>query len=379
MKIGLINLVVDTNYGGNLQRYALYQTLTGMGHEVEYVFTYRRPYIPSGFKKFFIYAKRIISKFIFGKSLVVFREKLIESDYDKQLPVFYGFIEQNIHTFKKKFEEYDNFQELNQANFDAFIVGSDQVWRSSPARNISHYFLDFICSNDHVRKICYAISFGTKDGGFTEKQISDCGLLFRKFDYVSYREKNGLLLERKFRWTCKHQSQVVIDPTLLLQRKDYDILIDDNRTTTFNGIFYYILDFDEKKGSLVDRVSKLLKTDSYGITTLFPNYPDDKNFVLPSVEQWVRYIRDARFVITDSFHGTMFCIIYNKPFAMILNEDRGIERYSPILEDLNLTDRIIKNYSEVDFIINNIDWDFVNLRLQSLREKSLFFLHKSLA
>ncbi len=387
MRICLINLVIDTNYGGNLQRFALCRFLTKIGHDVTYIPTYSKRYIPSGLKKYLIYLKRFFSKLIGKYHNPINLEKRIEREYAIQMPQIINFIKTYIPCYKKAFTEsdgiYEDMKELNNENFDAFIVGSDQIWRSSPKRNIEHFFLDFI-HNEKARKIAYAVSFGDNGEGYTHSQITNCGNLIKKFNGISFRENAGLDIAIRFNWTLPNKVPIVLDPTLLLTPNDYNLLLNNSTIKESKHIFCYILDINEQKRELITKISSIINKNVIIIDSLFPNINNDKEIIkLPSIETWLSLVKGADFVITDSFHGTMFSILFNRPFITVLNKNRGTERYQPILHKLKLDNRLLseEQLSSIskDYITEPINWDYINQVLETERKISTEFLNSQLS
>lgn len=373
MKIALINLVIDTNYGGNLQRFALCKVLQNLGHDVIYIVTYPQVAQPSFIKKLLIFCKRIILK-LKNKDICIFHEHEISKDYRIQMRDINRFLHENIPCYHKSFLEFDDFTELNSSNFDAFLVGSDQVWRSSNERNIEHYFLDFV--NNNTKKIAYAASFGNGGKGYTPQQIIKCKELISHFSAISVRENSGIDAIKEFKWNTSCDINITLDPTLLLSKERYTELFSRKKLKQKYGLFYYILDFNEEKNDLVSKISQELNLETYGISTLFPNYNKKTKIINPSIEQWIKYICDAEFIITDSYHGTLFSIIFNKPFISIINSARGFDRYYPLIEILGLNQNLISTPTQIPDLkkIINFDWGYTNNKLDELRKKSLAFL-----
>jgi exopolysaccharide biosynthesis predicted pyruvyltransferase EpsI len=111
-----------------------------------------------------------------------------------------------------------------------------------------------------------------------------------------------------------------------------------------------------------------------------PKGKNIEDYVVPPVEGWIKGFYDAEFVVTDSFHGVIFSIIFNKPFIAIGNEERGISRFTSILKQFDLEHRLIIGYDQLnnDLILENIDFDVINSKLKDLKAKSLLFLKKNL-
>ena len=386
MKIALINLVVDTNYGGNLQRYALCKVLNRMGHDVFYIPTYSKLVYPHGVKAFLIYTKRRIHNIFSKNKKNVFLERDTAREYVIQLPQVEQFIEKNIPCYNRVYGENDNMSDLNRYGFDAFLVGSDQVWRSSSKSNIEHFFLDFVSTNQ--KKIAYAVSFGNDGSSYTKKQIINCGKLYKHFDAISFREETAFKITNKFKWNNKNEPSLVLDPTLLLNKEAYTSLIDESSVIGKKGIFCYVLDMNSDVKKLIDFVVAKKQLPYFLVDTLFPNrdHPKNKEYLMnPSIGQWLKNISEADFIITDSFHGTMFSLIFNKPFITIVNAKRGRERYFPLIKNIGLNNRLVNDLQHIDWreiehvIQRNINYDYVHRKIDEERVRSINFLKNNLS
>jgi len=128
---------------------------------------------------------------------------------------------------------------------------------------------------------------------------------------------------------------------------------------------------------LVDKLTEKTKLRKKYIMdpVLWKNF----DYQLPSIEKWLRGIYDSKMVITDSFHGMVFCIIFNKPFWVIINKDRGAERFESLLSFLHLENRMITNESDFDFRYNeDINWQNVNNVIEKMKIESINFLKEAL-
>ena len=187
-----------------------------------------------------------------------------------------------------------------------------------------------------------------------------------------------------FGWKLPSKNEITLDPTLLLDKEIYKKIIASSTTEEQNGLFCYVLDNTQEKSLFLHFCAQQLNMPYYQISSISPNIgaKGNKPILNPSIEQWLRNFADAKFVITDSFHGTMFSIIFNKPFYVIGNEKRGIERYSPILEKLGLKNRFILEKDLCDgclsLDVNEINWDTVNRIIAEEKKKSVDFLKRSL-
>ena len=160
---------------------------------------------------------------------------------------------------------------------------------------------------------------------------------------------------------------LVLDPTLLLKKSDYLVLCENVSVKQSRYLCAYILDLSDEKINLIRRIADRKNLE----LRLFTAH--DKLSL--SVEEWLCNFRDASFVVTDSFHGTVFSIIFEKNFIVLPNEDRGADRFVSLLSVFELSDRI---YKENEFKEDEIQWDKVNEIILSLREDSLCYLKKNI-
>ena len=265
--------------------------------------------------------------------------------------------------------------------FDAYIVGSDQVWRPIYSYGISNYFLDFTVGKD-VKRIAYSASFGTDQWEFTTEQTAVCSELAKQFDAISVREDSGVGLCRKY---LNIDAVQMPDPTLLLDKNDYLEIIKNDcpENSHSGGIFTYILDDSEIKRSIVQKVSSKLKLNSFSVMpqAQFKNVGRKgiEKCIYPPVAEWLQGFADADFVVTDSFHGTVFSIIFNKPFISIANGKRGTSRFTSLLKTFGLEDRLIYWDKDLkDCLLSDIDFAGINTVHKKKREEALKFLTNSL-
>jgi len=380
MKIALINLVIDNNYGGNLQRYALCKALQKEGHEVEFVKRFSVQYYSKFPKNVIKYGIRFLKKIFMDRNTVVFEERLREWDNILQMSQTLSFIDKNIPCYKKEFYPGDSLTELNNSGFDAIVVGSDQVFRAPYNRSKENFFLGFI-NNPSIRKIAYGASFGNSGEDYTSDLIMNCGRDIRKFYNVSVREKSGIDIFKIFGWETRNNPRLVLDPTLLLAASEYENLIDNDYFVN-NGVFCYILDMTEEKLSFIKEISQKLSKSYSIIDGLFPNLQRGTfkhPILLPTIGQWLAQIKKADFIITDSYHGTIFSILFNKPFCSIVNCNRGRERFSFLEEEFGLSGLFVELPSKFDIERPfQIHWKNVNDKISKIKSESISFLKDSL-
>lgn len=354
MKIALLNLQYDTNYGGHLQRYALMTVLQRMGHDVTHL-NLRFNFNPAPwYKKPFRTVKRSLRNLLKGGETDIFLERNAQKRYEKACAVTDPFYNRYI----KHTGVIDDKEQLcHELGYDAYLVGSDQVWRKSIADfyGIETYFFDFLPETISSRRVAYGVSLGTDENELTEDDLKVLTPLYKLFSAVSVREDSGLSLLKNYAWDNPVPS-LVLDPTLLLTSTDYQEIINDGTTHPSEGnMFCYILDpTDDKKIIITDY------EQSKGLTPFYAS--DDLSHKLP-VQQWLRSFSDSEFVITDSFHGMVFSIIFNKPFKLIYNTFRGNARFDSLMRQL----QIPANTEE-------INWEVVDNNLDKMRRVSVDFL-----
>ena len=371
MRIGILTLPLHTNYGGILQAYALQTVLERMGHEV-HVIEKKRHLLSMPIQKMpFCYGKRIVKNIIGRKCPIFYEQK-----YNREQPI----IRQNTDKFIKKYihiAEYDDFSDIKESEYDAIVVGSDQIWRPKyfGLNQIENAYLKF-AEDWNIKRIAYAASFGTDEWEYNSKQTSECGRLLRMFDAVSVREDSGADL-CKIHFGVK--AQHVLDPTMLLNREDYIKLFEAADTPKSKGnLLCYILDETEEKKALIKRIA-----DEKGLIPFnVKSQSDDINSpvserIQPSLEQWLRGFYDAEFVVTDSFHACVFSILFNKPFLAVGNTERGMSRFSSLICMLGLEDKLIMD-NHMYKVFTDIDWNKVLSVLITKKNSAITFLSNKL-
>ena len=379
MNTAIFTLELHTNYGGLLQAYALQKTLKEIMPE-QYVCVIDRKKewhrIPV-WKLPLCLVKRSIKK-VLGRQDVIFVERQMQREW----PVISRNTERFVRTYINRWE-ITSVAELNRDEIDCIVVGSDQIWRPMYVwkREVETAYLSF-AENWKVKRIAYATSFGTNKWEYTDKQTEECGKLLQKFDAVSVRESSGVELCEKY----LKRSDVfhALDPTMLLDASGYKALFDKAETPASDGnLLIYILDKTEEKEKIAQSVSRNLKLHPFyvGVKTESLKVPPEQR-IYPSVESWLRGFYDAEFVVTDSFHGCVFSILFKKPFIVYGNEKRGMARFDSLLGLFGLKSRLVmgdvKEEQIRKIMDEQIDYDRVHDILNREREKSMDFLKKAL-
>lgn len=380
MKVAVLTLRLHSNYGGILQAYALMHVLKLLGHEpcfVDIQYFKKR----NNISRYFIYVRNAILKYLFGhKNVEIFQEKRYEKEYEIVCKNTRLFVENNIYPKTDFVCSRSDWRQLqDHYKFDAYVVGSDQVWRPAYFKHIEYFFLSFL-NTSVVKRIAYAASFGTQEWTFSEKQTFLCGKLLKKFDAVSVREESAINM-------CKQYFGVeaiqVLDPTMLLSKDDYKKLLPKNFELKSDvDLLVYLLDVNELKNNVVSRIEQQMNTKGVWI-----NNPKSENKkisyeerIAPPVENWLSGFLSARYVITDSFHACVFSILFHIPFVVIGNSSRGLARFYSLLSLFGLENRLLSenDSSPCHVFEETIDWAFVDMKLQEMREKSILFLRSFL-
>lgn len=363
MRIAILSLTPGHNYGGILQSYALQTILERMGHSVKVISKVRFLKI-LGFMMLAKYGVRIIKKYLLRK-----KDVSVRSEYNfnqskiLKLHNTYSFVDKYLHL-----RTIDSFDDVKDNEFDAFVVGSDQVWRP---RYFEGQYQSVICNaflafaeNWNVKRIAYAPSFGVDTNEYSETQLSECSNLLKKFDAVSVREQSGVELCKDYFGVSAIQ---LCDPTMLLTKADYLKLIDSNVPKSKGNLLVYCLDKSDELDKIVSFIS-----ESKGLSPFYTN--EDSDGVKPPVESWIKAFDDAEFVVTDSFHACVFSLIFRKSFIVTGNKNRGMSRFESLLSDFGMKERLVTDYSQLSNDLIDLPLGDLDEKFERLREKALTFL-----
>lgn len=374
MKIGILTQPLHWNYGGIIQNWALQQVLMRMGHKPETI-AIIQPNLKLVIIRCASFIKCILKKYIFNcKNVYIY--SILNPEYNPSYPIYADkeFVKR-INQSKHLIANLNLKRYINRHEFDAVIVGSDQVWREEYSPNILSFFLDFLPENDKRKRIAYAASFGKGQDYISVEKMPECCRLLSLFDAVSVRENSGVdIVKRDF---GRRQVKKVLDPTMLLTPEDYIKLIDSKDRHDKSYIASYILDHSEDKSAILNQVSEAKELPVNKIDL------EVRPEGMSTVSQWLANFADADFVVTDSFHGCVFSIIFGKPFIAIANAERGLDRFRSLLCEFGLMNRLITNMCDFrgrqDSLMSSPDYIAVNSRLALLRQSSLKFLTDALA
>lgn len=376
MKIAIVTLPLNTNYGGVLQAYALKTVLESMGHDVTVLDPKTKIWKPVWWKAPFIYLKRAIVRLFKGRSgPEVFRE----SRLSRELPM----VSEAVRAFvmnKVKVRVIKNYNVIKEGEYDAFVVGSDQVWRPSYLGNIYDRFLEFT-SGWNVKRVAYAASFGTTELEYEYTQLEKCSKLLEGFCGVSVREESALKICDE--WFDCSSAVHVLDPVMLLPSSHYVVLAAGHDVAEYQGkVLSYILDKSVYKYNLVHFACHALGKDYEDVSVL----PADKNIplndrIMKPLEQWIGAFAASDFVVTDSFHGCVLALLFHKPFLALGNKTRGQTRLDSLLTMFELEGRLVEAIDPDDDgkdWLTDINWERVDEILHTKVQESQTFLYDSL-
>ena len=352
-KISLVTYHCSPNVGAVMQTYALCRFLKEQGFEVEIVDI--RNFEPN---------LKTISE---GSPLPI---RLVKSVvYPRRMKRLFK------HFYPPMTKHYMSMDELKQNPpiSDYYIVGSDQVWNHNIGRDKAlAYFLDF--GSDSVNRLSYASSFGLsqwEEGPYAStEQVQRC---FDKMKAISVREIEG---QRILNETFHKDATIVLDPTLL--HDNYSEITGPVKQR--NEIVCYKLN---KTNDFWQNMPMVAEKSGMPVLLLNHNYPKRgyKYHFNPTVNQWVGRIAGAKFVLTDSFHGAAFSIIYKKPFAVILNHNGKDSRLISLMKLFHLEDRMFNSLEEMthtDSWLSQIDYQTVGRYLNELKKQSSNYLLSAL-
>lgn len=356
-KIGILTLGLKDNYGGILQAIALYCFLKENGYQAVLI---RKYPIENPIKGMI---RKVLETLPFQNVRGI---RVSNIKYNQNLRFWSQYIDCQtpILTHKKDIENY-----INKNDISSIVVGSDQVWRYTYINDSEYdtYFLN-LQLDKKIKKISYAASFGIDTWEKPEFSTEITSFL-KKFNYISVREKSGIqICYNNFNISNVNQ---VLDPTLLIGPSFFKYMIKDEKSE-INDCITYVLDNSGQKQKIINFINE--KYDNKKNKDLLT----DSSTI--SVPQWVMNFNTAKMIITDSFHGMVFSILFEKQFFVIVNKDRGSDRFFSLCEKLDLLDRLIDSeLMDINLMsIKPLNYNEINKKLSDLRKISSDFLLNAL-
>lgn len=354
MKVGILTFHWANNYGAVLQAYALLSKLKELGHDA------------------YIIDRRMIYKGILRKLYHKFSYEHFFS-WRKFWKYTDTFLKPKTRAYMSHDDLVTNFK---NENFDAVIVGSDQVWRWKLIG--LNYFLDFITGHK-TKRYSYAASFGLDEWHGTEDDRKTISELLKQFNRISVREETGVKICQD---TFKVDAKLVLDPTLLHTAEFYEqTLLKNYKCQPSGKVVSYILG-KNKKPQVVEIANwaksiNLKHNELFWTTIEHPSLIGKSTFHLTHVTpiEWLNEIRNAEYVITNSFHATVFSIIFKKQFVVLTHTEGGNNRIETLLSCLNINNRSTSELQRFNEILDEkIDYAIVYSSLEKLKKSSIEYL-----
>lgn len=368
MKVKTITCYDVYNHGASLQAYALMTYVHQLGHDVE-IIDYKPNYLSNHYKLSSIHNPKWNKNFIIrGIYLTLkFPERIISLKRKREFDLF---TKSYLKITNKRYvsnEELKN--DLPEA--DLYICGSDQIWNTLHQNGRDKaFYLDFVPNNK--RKIAYAASFATED--IMEEYRYFVKQNLKSFDGIGIRESSGVDIIKKLGFK---DGVNVLDPVFLLDKTNWNKLA----TADFRQRYILIYDFDKNVviKKIAQELSRIYGYKIYSINN-YKNGYEDKGFNYSGPKMFVSLIKNAEFVISNSFHAAVFSIVYEKQFIIINRTESINTRMRDLLQLLDLDERIIDSESEFSRIMHTkINYALVNSKLKKEVEKSKLYLNQYLA
>lgn len=348
------------NHGASLQAYALQTYLESMGHTVE-IIDYKPYYLSRHYLLWSVdnpvFDKPVIKQLYLVAKLPGRLRAL------KRKRLFDEFTKRYLKLTSKRYYSNEELKR-NPPQADVYIAGSDQIWNTlfQNGRDAAFY-LDF--APPFAKRVSYAASFATEDVADEYKPF--VRRMLQNFDGISVRERSSLPLLASL---GRQDGVAVCDPVLLLSRIQWNKLLTTERCEE-----RYLLIYDAEKSIELKRIGQRIAKEKglkvYNISAFSIDYAD-KDFWISSPLDFIRLIRDAEYVISNSFHASAFSMIFERDFCVVNRSECINERMKSLLSSFGLTDRLVKDYS--DSLLYPINYGIVNNLLQKEMDDSKSYL-----
>ena len=359
-KVKMLTFHNAENYGATLQAYALKETLKELGVNPEFV-NYENEKILSDYKLI-----RTNSLKSFFSSLWYLPRNL------KRKRSFKSFSDRYLDTNSKVYLSKEDIEKDIESG-EIFVAGSDQIWNPDLTDGLSDvYTLNF--EREDIKKIIYGASLGNEE--LLQKNASDFKVKLASLDLISVREQSVI---RPLEEVCDKKVEQVIDPTLLLNKDTWDKLITENNTISLTSekyILVYTLFESDEVTKIANHLSKVtgLKIVHFRKYNAYEN--ELMNLYSYGPVDFVNAFKNAAYVITNSFHGTVFSLIFERKFYSVLPSIRA-GRIKDLLNDLGLNKRIVQDMDQIN-LEDEIDYMSTKEKIDVLKSKSIEYLKKGI-
>lgn len=380
--IGLVTCYFHHNYGSMLQAYATELIMQQLGLPFQTIACKAPINYMQENKILYIIKKLLIAdwKMRLGKMKIERAKKenpMFAKNWEIRNKAFSQFAETFFHVspYCKNREELTKMAE----NYSAFLVGSDQLWRTDSVEH-GYYTLEWV--PDHIRKIAYSTSIGVKEVPWF--QVEKNKRFMNRFDHIALREQSACDLVYKL---TGRKVPVVLNPTLLFTGDQWLGIQQQEPLTNGKYIFCYLLGDNPSQREFIKRVKEKTGYKIVALQQLDEYIPSDEEFAdeAPYVgpREFLNYIRNAEYVFTDSFHCSVFSILYKKNFFTFSRFSEGAKqstntRIDNLLYITGLEDRRMTNDKTIEGVVNfKRNFDGVDEKLNALRKSSMDYLYNA--
>jgi hypothetical protein len=361
MKVGLLTFHSAHNYGAVLQAYATQEKVKELGHDIE-VIQYNPKYLIK--QRLFPISKKnslSINIKIIIEGIFTFSYKL------QRRNKFRHFISNKLKLSSK---EYGSQPFQKNIDYDAFIMGSDQIWNCKLTKGFDPIYLGNFETKQGALKISYAASMSHYNLTSIEKQ--EFSELLKNFNAISVREQE---LQDLLKVQYSTLSTVVLDPTFLLDNYKWSLVASKPKINR-KYVLLYSIDLRNDAYKIAKKIANEIDAVVIELTMSVTRKVFKNKFQTASPEEYVGLFENAAFVVTSSFHGTAFSVIFNKPFYSIAHGSDKDSRQKTLLKNLDLLDRFVAKNASPSFSV--LDYTVPNQKLKQLQEISTAFLIQNL-
>ena len=339
-KINLLTIHWGNSYGGTMQTYATIKLLKELGHDVTLIN---------------LIHPRLKNK-LFKKHNTRFSWIIEDIQFSMFRLLHFGHMTKRMYSIKDSVIP----------DCDVTIVGSDQVWNSDITGPLQlSYFLDFVNRGD---KLSFASSFGKFEWESDDETTKTVKNYLLKFKAISVREESGVSI-------CKDvfdtDAVLVLDPTLVYGK--YDDIIKDNKPR--HTILTFLLKPNKNTKAICKMVSNEIKLPLYSPHRIIRS-------ILLGPNSWLKRMKNSDFIITDSFHGLAFSLIFHKNFIVLCADDKKFARLHSLLSLVHLEDRYVQSIDDLSkrlsLVHNDINYEEVDKILSEKRRESIEFLNSNI-
>lgn len=384
-KVGCVIAYTENhnNYGTSLQGYAMLKKIKQLGYDCE-VIRYKK-------QLSFVQKSAFVLNAVIAGELKTLRRRIVKKWNTKRFPLYaynIGIRTASVNEYKSKkiipfFREYTGYEQLHEGSksYSSVVVGSDQVWTPM---SLPNRFFNLLFVDDSIPKIAYASSFGVSEIPNFQKKAT--GSYLNRFKVIGVREQKGKEIVESL---SKKEATVVVDPTLLLTREEwFDEIADARPQKKEPYIFCYFLGTDQRNRRAVEELKAKTGCKIVTIRHMDEYVAKDEYFgdhapynVDPN--DFVKYISEADYVCTDSFHCTVFSILFHRRFMTFyrfaLSSRTGRNsRIDSLFNVLGIDTKHIYNGNICESIEEFIDYNQVDINLDKLRQASIDFLNRAL-